>query len=824
MKRLTCQVLAIATFAVSCLVCAAPVALKPGDQTDPSAGKPAATSTPRGYEPAEEFRVPYVSTYYVQPIVTSSVPASIKFYVTDWDQSEIRHGDDSWRFTAHVRLVRSEPTPLPAFSPSKKGVKKTASKTKKLPKPKPAKKSKKQAKGGANEKTVADLSAGDNEIDLGTLSPGDYDVCLWCTDQKGRESHRVWQQFRVRDAAELEITAERTYAMTEKDLETYKIKNDDHRERLAPSGGAAPKPADPKQPGYVVSYPSNGSGIPVTAAFEQRVVKYDPGYDKDAVEAEALQTTKGLDEFLADKAAEGYRKVVLLPGTYRLSAKAFISMPDYLTVDMNGATFKENGFTGCHATMVRFESTDDAHLVNGTIAGDYWEHDYEHSEHKSEWPMGVSIDGECRYSGIENLKIVDVTGYGGGNGVASDRRGGMARYSRPVKFTEPGELDRKTGKVNRSVKGRVTSDFIDVTGKDCGNWVQLCKFLGYQGRSFREWCVTVCFYSVGKRLVGAETAWQYRKIRIPDEATYLRVSVDCPNVLEANKAEFTASDFRMPYNCTVANCNFTHVRCVGYAASAMRNFRFKDNAFIRCGEALAMSSFDAEDGWDMMQDTYMDGNKFWASPFQTDIVTCCGHNFVFERNVGRIYMWERTFGSVARNNSGINGVFRCGSRRSSGYARATDTNDWPYGLELGVGGKTYADWDFAMRGLKFGPGKKLRAPVTVGVMGRLVDCTFQDMAVGHARLTKCRMKNCVGRQPRGGEWDGCEMHNMTFTGSGGENSYVNCKFVKCSLKHVFSGKMTLRNCTFKKCAFENCEKAAFDFVDCTFDETELPKE
>jgi hypothetical protein len=47
-----------------------------------------------------------------------------------------------------------------------------------------------------------------------------------------------------------------------------------------------------------------------------------------------------------------------------------------MTLDLNGATLKENAFTGHGAVVVSIANVRDAHLVNGTIEGDYYEHDY----------------------------------------------------------------------------------------------------------------------------------------------------------------------------------------------------------------------------------------------------------------------------------------------------------------------------------------------------------------------------------------------------------------------------------------------------------------
>ena len=87
----------------------------------------------------------------------------------------------------------------------------------------------------------------------------------------------------------------------------------------------------------------------------------------------------------------------------------------------------------------------------------------------------------------------------------------------------------------------------------------------------------------------AETAWQYREMWIHEGAAFLRVSVEAESLDAADKAGLVLAAFRFPANCTVARCTFDNCRCVGYAASAMKNMLFAENFFTRSGESAACS-------------------------------------------------------------------------------------------------------------------------------------------------------------------------------------------------------------------------------------------
>lgn len=709
------------------IAAAAPVV--PGDRTDPNYHS---SSLPTGAIPPDDFQLPYVSTYYVEPVVSSEQKVQIGFYVTDWNHSLVRFDDTSFRFT--VRLICKED---------------------------------KSRKWTTLQQT--DVPSGDGAFELGKLAPGNYTVGVWCVDGKGRSSHTVWHEFRVRPAKELAVPERLVYRMKPADLKKYGIRNDDVRERLAPMTKTAPKNENPKVPGYLVRYPARPDGQPEARAFKTRTITYDPGYDKAAVEAESVANLKGLQALIDEKAKSGMRKLVLLPGTYRVSASGSVKMPDDFTLDLNGATLKENGFTGCHSAIVTFKDAKDAHLVNGTLSGDYWEHDYEHSEKGSEWPMGFDLSGDCRYCSVEKVLVKDITGYGGGNGCSG------AFMLRQFSFV-PGALDIKTGKLDSKSEGRITTDFCDI-GKlvDGGEkFVQISRYLGYQGFVYGGWWIHVCFYDANQRFVSGTTGVQYRYLLIPPRARYVRVTCPFGQVpTEMPELGFCAYLSKMPRNCRIVGCTFDHCRCVGYSGSAMKNQLFQDNLFVRSGEASAACAYDSEDGWDLMQDVTFRGNTWKDNPMN-DMVTCAGHNFVLENNRCRLYMWDRTYSPCVRDNDFTSATFHCASRRRTGYGRY-DGNRWGNGLALGKTSEGYIDWDIAITHLGFGSGFKDAPKVTLGPTGRYTHCAFRNTDVKASLMSSCKVIDCV-----------------VTPGSATTNVYTRCDFKGC--------KFSDRSST----AFESC--------------------
>ena len=781
----------IALLAAAQLAGAAPVL--PGYLTDPSVVK-GNTSADDGYQTPEAFKYPYISTYYVKPTVTPEESVKVGFFVTDFDSSKIRFLDDSHRFAAFLEY---------------------------------------RLKGGASKTvTLKDLKSGDAEFDLGKLSAGEYEMRIWAVDGKGRESHRVIHDFRVVSAADLAIPADKVYRMTEADLAKYGIRNDGDVEKIVylETNGISKVVKEKRSgvPGYTVTVPLDPkTGKLPWQAWKQAKVVYDAGYDKAAAETAATATTAGLQKLLDEKAAEGFRKFVMLPGTYRVTWTNSVFVPSHMTLDLGKATLKQNGFTGSKSAIVRFASVVDAHLVGGTLEGDYWEHNYAGSPNNSEWPAGFEFGGDTWYSSVEGVKVVDITGYGGQNGVCSDSKGWLSFFFETLPKFVPGGLDAKTGNVDAADKFRFTTDFKDLAKilEKGRRRLQVSRHLGYQGLATRSWHMTVAWYDAEKKFISAETAWQYREMWIPEGAAFMRVSVEAESADAAEKSGLSLTAFRLPVNCDVKDCRFEHCRCVGYAASAMKNMLFERNFFTLSGESAACCAFDAEDGWDQMQDVYFLKNVFRDNPRNNSILTCAGHNFILEQNDCDVYFWGRTHSPCVRGNTIREGTYSCDSRLRSGYGRFIG-NAYSKGVHFGMNDKKPRpdNWDYVVSGLELDGGKN-PISVEVGTAGRIVNCHFKDMAIGVANAYACSFENCRDASAHmpfpGGRWYEVTVKGCAFNRFGASNDWNRCHFRDSKLNGFNGACFSAKNGDFTNCSLFGFRGASLQLTGCTFEGTDL---
>ncbi|MGL5752240.1 MAG: hypothetical protein ACRCXT_17025, partial [Paraclostridium sp.] len=484
--------------------------------------------------------------------------------------------------------------------------------------------------------------------------------------------------------------------------------------------------------------------------------------DNSNNEKSAINTGKGLQKLLYDKKSEGYNYLKLLPGTYRVHHTNTLYIPTEFTLDMNQSTLKLNGFTGDKAVMVELNNTFDSHVINGTIEGDYYEHDYENSPNKSEWVMGINIAGESKYSSFENLVVKDVTGYGGGNGIGNSPDGTLGyTYEAPIGIGDTfklGDIDRTTGE-SIETKNRTTSDFIDIGKHNEIGYLSVSRYLGYQGNPCSTWNIVAHYYDADKNFIKSTDGYQYRRIEVPENAKYMKVTIlgkDFPTDLSVQL-------FRIPTHCAFKNVTFENCRAVGLAQSAMKDMLVENCKFINSGQTLANCAYDAEDGWDMMQDVTFRKLDFKDNP-NNDFLTCAGHNFVIEDMVdGKLHFWGRTNSYIVRNNNNLKDttILNDGKLRT-GYTRFYNNT---VNGNINVKGEKATNWPIVIKDSNInghaesniGIGKYLRCVidkskntdntyVTSLGAGEYIDCTIQNKAgENHGGIYKnCKIKNISG--------------------------------------------------------------------------------
>ena len=494
----------------------------------------------------------------------------------------------------------------------------------------------------------------------------------------------------------------------------------------------------------------------------ETIVKYADDYDKDAVMQEATNTRIGLQQLLHDISTKGYSSIKLLPGTYRIDHEESIFIPSNFTLNMNGATIKLNQFTGDSALIITLNNTFDSHVINGVIEGDYYSHDYANSPNNSEWVIGISIGSEAKYSSFENLVVKDITGYGGGNGIAKSRDESLYyTYTNPTSIGDSfklGDINIKTGEPIESTN-RTTSDFISIEGYDGIGYLSVSRYLGYQGNSCNTWNMIAHFYDGEQKYISSADSYFYRRIGVPDGAKYMKVTI----LEESYPTDLSVQYFMVPTHCSFKNIKFENNRCVGLAQSAMKDMLVENCEFTNCGQSSAKCAYDAEDGWDMMQDVTFRKLNFHDNP-NNDFLTCAGHNFVIEDMIdGKVHFWERTNSYVVRNCNNLSSAYLGHtSRKRSGYVRFCN-NTINGNISIGASEEN-DDWPLTVKDCNING----RAENTIDT-GLYLRCDIGksnnkdnnwNISLGSGNFKDCTISNKSGEN-MGGIYENCTFENIS---------------------------------------------------------------
>lgn len=700
--------------------------------------------------------VPYISTYYIKPIVNPNEEVIINYYVTDFYQKEYRNEDTSESFTITVKI------------------------------------------DGEKDIIKKNIKAGDNSISLGKFSDlGEKSFSILATDIYGRNSHELFNYFLISNDA-----IYKEYKMTIDDLQTYNIKNtDNYEEKIYVSvdeltdSTVNTKIEEVANSTSVtgnkyVCFIGKTSDNKVSRAWLNTIVKYSSDYNKDFVLKESTETRIGLQNLLIDKKNEGYNKVILLPGIYRIDHNEPIYIPNKFTLDLNGATIKQNQFTGDKSLMFSLDSTYDSHVINGTIEGDYYSHDYLNSPNNSEWVMGVSLSGESKFSSYEDLIIKDITGYGGGSGLS--QKSGFTYFATPLSTSfSNGDINRNTGKF-LECNNRLISEAIDISNYEAYGYLTISKYLGYQGISGDTWNLICHFYDENNNYLTSIDGYQYRKIKIPTGAKHLKISV----LSNIEPTDLYISLFKIPSHCSFKNITFDNCRCIGLAQSAMNDMLVENCEFTRCGQSAARCAYDAEDGWDQMQDVTFRRLNFYNN-YINDFLTCAGHNFTIENIIsGKVHFWDRTNSYVVRNNNLSGAYLGRDSKNRTGYVRFYNNTV----SNIKIAGTESSAWNINVNNCTIN-GKVESTSINdkyykCSIEGSLTSYESIPNIIGGATFVNCNIFNRTTSHNLGGEYYNCTLENIAGTLQNTSN-YYNCDFINFTVNPADNSTVSFYDCNVK---------------------------
>lgn len=468
-------------------------------------------------------------------------------------------------------------------------------------------------------KYINNLTAGDFNLELGQLSEGTHWYSIQVIDEKGRESRRIFHDILVINESTY-ITESNTYTITDNDLANYNINK-----------------------------------------------------ENSTTETDMINNRVGLTNLFANLQSQGYKKVILPIGIYRINRALRygkiedntcpICIPTDLTVDMNGSTFKlhpyddreygEKASMAAGGLMVRMKNCHDSHLINGTIEGDYFERQEMTWEDGSnaisgsngEFNFGFEAQGG-EFCSLENITIKQITGYNVGaiQGGVDKGYGVIETWKENVTLKNGNEIEKE---------GYVTSDIgiINDYMLSIGYMIP-SVWLMSGGLKGKYWDVDIHFYDENKNFIETIKVYQYTRCFIPVNSKYVRCTVK-GTISDLEYLRLHCMDVVRYFECK--NCHWIDNRtCANPAQSHF--YTYENCDFTRCGYSITQCAIDLEDGWEHQQDIFIDRcNILERAPSSTsDVIDCAGLNHVYENNNNFRYdIRYRVRGLTIRNNNNL---------------------------------------------------------------------------------------------------------------------------------------------------------------------------
>lgn len=571
--------------------------------------------------------------------------------------------------------------------------------------------------------TIDNIPAGDYTLNLGKCtSIGEKEIWIQITDCRGTKSIKLYKYVLIIDDS-YEITEAQTYTITQEDLDKYGIKNTNSTD-----------------------------------------------------ETDLTNTREGLTSLFQEIKNNGYRKAVLLNGTYRINYTenrvAPILIPTEFTVDLNGSTIKLNENNLSANLIIKMKDCFDSHLINGTIEGDYAERKASNTiaNGAGEGVFAVDITGDSRYSSIEDLKIMQNTGHTilvTGNEFWSR----IPLNPESVIFKNNTKINFETGK-EETFKGVMTCNAIDISNMLSHGMIMVGVLLASGGVLGSDYTCFMSFYKEDNTFIETITTQEYRHIRIPNDSKYLRITLIGSDFVPAITYH-QLQDFKKPINCTIKNIDFEDTRTCALAPCQLNDFRFKDIRFTRCGYGITPVPIDFEDGWQNTIDAYLNNcNIIEKAVSQTaGMIVCAGFNYVIENctNLGRTVFRGGVNGGVFRNNTGSTQFeYENRNKAINGCCRVYNNN-------FGTGGSCiFKSTDDNYRVVK--------------------NCTFFDSSVAYSNLLNCTLDFTV---PKPSDLDLTILFN-------------NVNFYNCKIRNIPSTACRTFNTTFINTEISN---STFDVLE-----------
>lgn len=374
------------------------------------------------------------------------------------------------------------------------------------------------------------------------------------------------------------------------------------------------------------------------------------GVKNDGTDAE--NTTNGINSAIVWASQNGYTEIILPKGTYLIDEKQSIEPQSFMTLNLNGSTLKVRANNLIGYNIVSFDKEQKfARLTNGKIEGDRYAHDYS-SGGTHEFGVGVTLKNNVNFITLDNLEIFNTTGdaimgitsYGGIPGSVMPKIAGNLEVG-GISTTD-GTLTTETNRIRTTVKLPMTISQI----VNCGYFGLYGDSYGGLGAEITTDIYDVIFYRSDDTFHSSVSKVHFfEEIEVPAGVSYAKVVIHQSVVPSVTGCTITVRTPAFPKNISIEKCDLHHCRRLGVAICGVKQFYVRDCLIHHNSGVAPAGGIDIEDGYDINQYIFIEGNSFYDNGSYSLIVVSGRHihinrnrivsdTFTINRSVDKVIM------------------------------------------------------------------------------------------------------------------------------------------------------------------------------------------
>lgn len=360
---------------------------------------------------------------------------------------------------------------------------------------------------------------------------------------------------------------------------------------------------------------------------------------------EASQTSKGINDALTWASQQGYSEVVLPNGTYLIDENNPIIPQSHMTFNLGGATLRirDNNLASYSIVLLQ-DKQQYVRIINGKLEGDRYTHDYS-SGGTHEGGSGVAIRYGGEYITLDHLEIyhttgdaiIGITSYGGIGGGFPQLSGNLESGGID---TNNGTLTAATNRIRSKMKIPMNAQIVNT-----GYFGLYGDSYGGIGKEIVTDVYDVIFYKSDDSFLTSTTDLHFfDEVQVPADASYAKVVLHQSTVPSSSGNTITIRTPQFPKHIYIEKCHLHHCRRLGIAICGMKHCYVKDCEIHHISGTAPQGAIDIEDGYDLNQYIYIDGNNIYENK-SYNIIAVAGRHINITNNKIR--------GSIFTLNDGV---------------------------------------------------------------------------------------------------------------------------------------------------------------------------